>query len=324
MKTLLKFFVVACFFLNSINAHSTDKITPSFDAQLLEELKHAKTIIPMVGIKPSMPSSAVLQTFFDKFSRHEMALKNVVYRNDHSTIRITWADESNDYIIKQTYRTSSDPILENSKYADRKQAQDIKIMYRPTKGAGYEYLQVIPLVDSNMQTTISVDARPPEERCNFCHILARNEIEPNGTFFQRYQEDGQGFNVKGKASNIFDISLFEPKHESEAKSLNLPKMSEPFYYRMASISEVSKSEENARAVRTLIEIPYLVQIYALDNQKSICIGIDAGEGVIFGFGRADYICADNKAKMLHILFTNKMLYGTKEPKVTSLPYIKYK
>lgn len=281
---------------------------------------------PRIGVASPEPVNPVIQKFIDKFDKHELLLKNVVFRNDHKTIRITWADKSDNYVVKQTYLTSADSILENSRYADKEQAADTKIMYRESKNDAYKYIQVIPMTGSGAGKTTYTDEHPNEERCNFCHILAKSPESPNGVFFRRYQADGMGFNALGKVGNFFDISDFKPYDASAEYGKNLPKMTEPFYYRLAKMDDWAgpKASENTRVMRSLVEIPHLLEVFAFDNQKSICIGIDFGSMANQGFGKSDYICADNKAKMIHVHFTNSLLYGDTKPRVYSEPYIDFK
>jgi hypothetical protein len=273
------------------------------------------------------PAAPIIDKFIDKFKRHEMVLKNVVYRNDHKTIRITWSDKGDNFVVKQTYATASDSILENSKFADKENPADTKIMYRNSEKEEYKYIQLIMMSNGSGAPIKALDEKPSEERCNFCHILARSDVSPNGVFFKRYQADGNGIQAKGKVNNFFDIAGFSKINLDANIPKDLPVMSEPFFYRIAKMDDAtnpSTFSENSRVVRTLIEIPHLMEVFATDNQKSICIGIDFGASSNHGFGRNDYICADNNKKMLHIKFTNTQLYGSKEPRLLSEPYIDFK
>ena len=336
-----KFFMtlvsIACA-MTSLTAHSqaqtretantkiTSNATLSYEDQLIDILKSGIKAPRMSTSIASEPANPIIQRYIDKFEKNEMKLKNVVYRTDHKTIRITWADARDNYVIKQTYSTAADSILENSKFADKNHAADTKIMYRESPDETYKYIQVIPLSMGGGLMLTHVDEHPSEERCNFCHILAKSPESPNGVFFKRYQTGGSAFDATGKVGTFFDIEDFtkiDPKDIGEKK---LPKMTEPFYFRQVTMDGMpnSKSGENERILRTLIEIPHLIEVYAVDNQKSICIGIDFGSNVSHGFGHDDYVCADNKAKMIHVHFTNSLMYRQTAPKVYSEPYIDFK
>jgi hypothetical protein len=307
-----------------------NRLSMSYEAQLVQLLKEglsAERYPHSEDRENFVQANPVLQQFIEKFDKHEMALLNVVFRDDHKTIRITWADKNDNFVVKQTYQTATDPVLESSRYADKRNTADTKIMYRYKPNEAYKYIQVIDLQGQDGQKIKHTDSNPTEQRCNFCHTLVKPANATNGVFFKRYQEENIGIDASGKTGTFFNIANFNKINNDSELARNLPKMSEPFYYRLANIGEESDKsliEENARVLRTLIEIPHLLEVYAVDNSKSICIGIDFGRLSVNGFGREDYICADNKNKTLSYKFTNSIFYKTIDPVIVSEPYIDYK
>jgi hypothetical protein len=147
---------------------------------------------------------------------------------------------------------------------------------------------------------------------------------PAGIFFPRYQEtykDRDNVSV----NHIFHAETFEAKPASAAKDLGLPAMSEDFIYRRVSLAEPDPSPEAISFARTLIELPQLIEVMARDNQKSTCIAVDFGEdSEKQGFGRNDYVCADNGAHKLYVKLTDAALTANKASKEYTEPYFEKK
>ena len=110
-----------------------------------------------------------------------------------------------------------------------------------------------------------------------------------------------------------------------AKELGMPDMKEDFLYQKIELSAPSAPAEATSFARTLIELPQLIEVMARDNNKSTCVAIDFGAGAAKnGFGRNDYVCADNSAQRLIVKLTNSMLTVNKGAKEYSEPYFEKK
>jgi hypothetical protein len=279
---------------------STSEVPLNFDSQLIgifEVAQTANAVSEQHGVSPE--DRKVLARILDKFRKHKMMLKNAVYRTDMGVIRITWADDSNIDIVKVAYKTSKDPVLGNSIYADKRQVVDVKISYR-TASNSYHYLRLQSMDNIRSTYVIGDTPLPPPEKpafdykiegkltneeCRFCHILAQNDGSPSGVFFPRYQETY-------KQTPINPQSLFRAEHFTLtaarlAESLGLPKMKEDFLYQKVDVSLPDVQDENKHFARTLIELPQLIEVMARDNNKSMCVAVDFGGFMErMGFGRS--------------------------------------
>ena len=314
----------------------------NFDSQIIDIFKivieHPKPLpfSPNAGGADvgNSDQKMVLKKILGKFTDHQMFLKNVVYRTDIDVIRVTWGDRKNDYVVKAAYKTGKDKVLSNSLYADKQEVYDLKIMYRKTN-LEYDYIRlqnlkferVVRLGKSTENDApidhdgYSAEYKLSGEQCGFCHILAKHDGSPSGLFFPRYQE-GQGSNVLEGMSAFFDQSKLELKNGAESSALKLPEMKGDFYF--FHVTQFgTHDKDRVQILRTLIELPQLLEVMSMDNGKSYCLLIDTGEvGEKLGFGRNDYICADNIAKKLHVRMTNGAISNKAAPTVYTEPYYK--
>lgn len=263
----------------------------------------------------------VLATILDLFRQHKMMLKNVVYRTDTNTIRITWADEANKYVVKSAYKTDKDPILGNSTYADKRQLTSVKIMFLKPDGS-YDYLHLENTGLPDIKRSFVIDGHMPDEKCGFCHILAQNDGSPSGVFFPRYQEGAKAEEIKNMG-NIFHLQGFEKVNAARSQSLGLPAMKEDFLYRSVPFGYTTNDVSVPHLIRAVIELPQLIEIMARDNGKSICVTFDAPASVKQPSPN-NYVCADNIAETLYVRMTNPLLATNKDSKDYKEPYFKKK
>lgn len=276
----------------------------------------------------------VMDDLLHKFRTHKMMLKNVVYRTDTSTLRITWADDPDHYVVKAAYKTGKDPVLGNSVYADKRKLISVKIMYR-TNNNDYDYLQIENMdeiskpKDNRGEAAQSVTAVAPRnfviegqltnEQCRFCHILAQNDGSPNGVFFPRYQESYKTTNIKN-VGNLFHMDGFESLKADKSVDLGLAAMKDDFLYRKVPFQSTSEDPTIPHIVRSVIELPQLIEVMARDNGKSMCVSFQTP----FPDGGAptpnNYVCADNAAQMLYVRLTNPMISGDKKTNEYAEPY----
>ena len=305
---------------------------PNFDSQIIDIFKG---VIENPQVMPS-PSTVdvgtddqkmALKTIYRKYIDHEMFLKNVVYRADLDVIRVTWGDRKNEYIVKVAYKTGKDKVLSNSVYADKGAVFDVKIMYRkPNSEYGYIRLENLRLVQVDTQLdhdVFHVEYKLTDEKCGFCHTIAKYDNSPSGLFFPRYQE-GQGYSELHGMSAFFDPGKLELRKKADSIGLGLPEMQDDFYFLKVTKIGIQENDKNSqRIMRTLIELPQLLEVMSMDNHKSYCLFIDAGEtGKSFGFGRDDYICADGVARKLHVKMTNSAISNKVDPTVYTEAYFK--
>ncbi len=264
----------------------------------------------------------------DLFKTAMMFLKNVVYRTDLDVMRVTWGDRKNDYVVKVTYKTGKDKVLSNSPYADKQAVFDVKIIYRKPN-AEYDYLRLEDLKsvrfagnDASIDHDgYAIEYKLSDEKCGFCHTLAKHDGSPSGLFFPRYQE-GQGSNGLEGMSAFFDPNKLKLKKKTESAVLGLPEMQDDFYFFHTTQLGII-NEDTEKILRTLIELPQLLEVMSMDNHKSYCLLIDTGEiGEKLGLGRDDYICADKVARQLHVKITNDMVFNQKNPITYTEPYFK--
>ncbi len=283
---------------------------------------------------------AVISTIYQKLTHNEMLLKNVVFRKDSNVIRTTYADRSNDYVFKVAYKTDHDPALVNSIYADKTQIIDIKIMHK--KGNDYEYMLLENQLQHQIQAYHRVKREAEEkikqgqvgialpmipeqsvtsglyvlsmtqgnERCGYCHIVAKNDSANNsGLFFSRYQETSKEKQKEFGAESIFREQDFIKETKDALANLNLPSdMVNEFLFSTVADNEPQKI---SRYARTLFEMPELVEVLAKDNQQSYCININFGkdEKVL---SSENYVCADYQNKKLYVRYQNELLTTQKD------------
>jgi hypothetical protein len=319
------------------------KPTLNFDTQLIAIFESVQTEAPAAATRDEdQAAQQVLARILAKLKSRAMVLKNVVYRTDMGVIRVTWADDDNDDIVKAAYKTGKDPILSNSVYADKQRLVDIKIIYRASSGS-YQYLRIEnnALIQADraqygLPTTAPrdprtgllgldylVEGRLTKEKCAFCHEIARSDGSRSGIFFPRYQEIfGEPTHVH--ASGLFDAARFAPQPKSMAETLGLAPMSEDFVYQKVDFTDPQQDQDVAtRFARTLFELPQLIEVMARDNGNSICVALDFGSfAEKAGFGRNDYVCADNAAQRLYVRLSNRLLTVHAAPVEYSEPYFK--
>ena len=134
----------------------------NFDSQILHIFEAAQTADSEPFHEASPDDRATLARILKKLRRHQLVLKNVVYRTDMQVIRITWADDHNDDVVKAAYKSGKDRILSNSLYADKGQVISVKIIYRNPQGA-YNYLNLDNLNEAiKMNETIKSNSSPPD------------------------------------------------------------------------------------------------------------------------------------------------------------------
>ncbi len=261
---------------------------------------------------------SILNKIYEKIKSNQMLLKNVVYRKDADTIRVTFSDKENDLIFKVTYKTSYDPVTTNSIYADKDKIIDIKIMYR--KNNDYEYINLenfdnlkssIKEINDNPAFKDKVNhyrivSSPGEQRCGFCHILAKNDSFNNsGIFFPRYHEYTKQMMEIQSSKSIFRETDFSLKSKKDVH-IKLPEeLSEPFYF--SSVSANYKNGFNHELMtkysRIIFETPELLEVLAKDNKASYCINVSPNNNVV---SNENYVCADYKNKKLYIKHNNKI------------------
>src|ERR1700722_1492601 len=93
----------------------------NFDTQIIHIFEAAQTADSEPLHEASPDDRTTLARILKKLRHHQLVLKNVVYRTDTAVLRITWADDHNDDVIKAAYKTGKDRILSNSLYADKGQ-----------------------------------------------------------------------------------------------------------------------------------------------------------------------------------------------------------
>ncbi len=277
-----------------------------------------------------------LQRIYDKLLRHEMFLKNIVWRPDLKVIRVTWADAQNHNVFKVVYRVNHDPVLTNSVYADKNQILDVKIMY--LDGGHYRYLHLnhgaparvlsngvieyfaspkdpraspTPVVGPygyySMQTHVS------PQQCKFCHMLVRGVGgKPGGIFFPRYQEakssldadetDASGF----RHPSFFQASDFHPIDPAKAPVALPAGLPNPVLFNRVGFADPATRKLYTMYVRTMFEAPQLVEAMARDNHESLCISADFSSAAPL-FGKDNYVCADGVRKRLFVKFRNPLL-----------------
>ena len=323
------------------NGYAAEKEIPlNFDTQLIRIFEAAQTAPELSPQHPvSSEERKVIAHILGEFRNHQMRLKNAVYRTDTGIIRITWADDDNNDVVKVGYKTRKDPVLGNSVYADKRQVYDVKISYRA--GNAYDYLLFMnmdialmsnaadgdrpqPLPEKPTFDHYRVEGKLTNEECRFCHILAQNDGSPKGVFFPRYQES-YGEHTMGELNPLFRTDHFARMPASSAGNLGLPEMKEDFLYQKISASP-KMPPENMPFVRTLIELPQLIEVMARDNKQSTCVAVDIrfNDRRLGGDGSNDYVCADNAAQRLMVKLTNPVLTSNKGAKEYSEPYFEKK
>lgn len=225
-----------------------------------------------------------------------MFLKNIVYRIERSVIRVTWADAKNIDIVKLAYKTDKDEVISNSLFADKDKILDAKIMFL-LKNGEYGYLLIESDVDlpsvvvnqandnaniavqKNNMNAISykyskyiVESNLSNERCGFCHVLAKHNGSPSGLFFPRYQEKLSTITEDIHVSKIFNSAGFVIKQPQEGVLLGLPLMQEQFLYKKISTFDGGRLYNNADRmfIQTSFETPELIEVMARDiNSKPL-------------------------------------------------------
>ncbi len=255
----------------------------------------------------------VLKKIYDKLVENKMLIKNVVFRKDVETIRVSFADSNNDYIFKVTYKTDYDPVITNSIYADKQKIVDVKIMYR--KNNDYEYINLLnkdndnksnPLMkEKNSSQTVDryiIQTSLSDQRCGFCHVLAKNDSHNNsGIFFPRYHEATKKIADLEKGASVFRESDFVLKTKDQV-SIALPKdFPNQFYYSSISNKVGLPIDDMTKYSRLIIETPELVEILAKDNRANYCINIYHNNNA---FDNNNYVCADYDNKKLYIRHNN--------------------
>jgi len=332
----------------------------NFDSQILRIFEAAQTADSEPFHEASPDDCATLARILKKLRRHQLALKNVVYRTDMQVLRITWADDHNDDVIKAAYKTGKDRILSNSLYADKGHVISVKIIYRNPRGA-YSYLNlenINEMIKSNASPpggagaaqppddyategnktnapepgkagaapplyNYAIEGNPSNEKCGFCHVLAKNDGEPSGLFFPRYQESHADPDIK--VDNIFHLDAFLPQEASSAQKLGLPAMQENFLLRkVENAYSPYPPPEEVRLFRTLIELPQLIEVMARDNRQSLCVLAQFAGGDVAAQFSGSYVCADNAAQRLYVHLVNPLLTAHKGPMDYSEPYFEKK
>lgn len=302
----------------------------NFDSQVIEIFKGVVAPSQIMSHTTDVGTDdqkAALNTIYKKFIDHEMFLKNVVYRTDLDVIRVTWADRKNEYVVKVAYKTGKDKLLSNSVYADKKAVFDVKIMYRKSNSK-YDYMRLenMRMVGGKAlfdHDVFHVEYKLTNEECGFCHTLAKYDNSPSGIFFPRYQE-GQDTGRIGGMGAFFDPSKLELKKKTDSLGLGLPEMMGDFYFlKVTQANILGNDKDTQKIMRALIELPQLLEVMSMDNHKSYCLFIDSGEiGKSVGFGRNDYICADDVARKLHVKMTNSVISNKAASSIYTVPYYK--
>jgi hypothetical protein len=265
-------------------------------------------------------ATALLKTYLAKIQNHEMRIKNIVYRTDNKNIRITYGDKNDRYLFKIAYKTTSDPVLVNSTYADKDRVSDIKLIYY--EGDKLNYVWVF-----RRAVSVAPEEKPLDEyimnynltneRCGFCHELAKHDGSKTGLFFSRYQYKKQ---FEGTGLKNVDAIFREDKFALVKKSDTIiakvlgDKMPDKFYYQRFEANLISPGGHFGQqdpAYTILLEMPELIEVLARDNGKSYCLSIihHPRERV----SNENYICADVEKKKLYAHYQNPWTFKQPDP-----------
>jgi hypothetical protein len=243
-----------------------------------------------------------IKVYVDLLNAHQLKLKNVVHRSDTGLLRLTWSSFDDRYVVKVAYKTNSDRLLTHSNFADRDQVVDIKFVYY--QGDELRYFRIESPRDAQghfiePRALVVQDTNSPE-LCGFCHELAKTDGSPSGLFFPRYQSKHKS---QIPSSTIFDLSEFKAMSKGEMKSLGLPEIEDVL------VKKVPLSNLNSSYARIVFEMPELVEIFARDNQKSVCLAVEFAADS--PFDKVGWVCSDVKEQTTHVRFTNPMLTSFK-------------
>lgn len=314
---MLSFQLAAFASETSVNDDASEKNEPHFESQISEIFNQAVIKIesePQSSATKSVEDHEAIIRINKKFKNHELFLKNVVYRSDTNVLRITFSDMTNHDIIKAAYKTGSDPVLKSSVFADKKQIIDIKISYK-NKAGEYTYLQLLNSDHNQLNEDVyklpkfTINGNLPSTKCLFCHTLAKTDGSPSGVFFTRYQKTKKP-NPADFSHQIFKQDRFKLLKGSMAKKLKLPPMKSEFMFQKITTNSNFNDEEVNKYMRTLFEMPELIEVMARDNQKSYCVQIVVNTSP--KLGTDNYICADNSTKTLHVKFKNFYLVNKEQ------------
>lgn len=322
-KNLVGIFLSSFFALQSGNVFSIDY--QSYDEQAVDifdrvakAVKGEDRTIKVIE-KESFSKSELqaINKINDLLKSNSMRLKNIVFREDQRSIRVTFSNKENSYLFKIGYRTASDPVLQNSLYANKNEIIDIKIMFKHSEtDKEYSYLNILGnnLVQDDTVTIkqTGLSDKPDfvlvnklgDEKCRFCHIVAENDGS-KGLFFTRYHES----KVPGRLelqSYVFREDRFVKKSKSDFTEGYFPKeMSNDFYY--SSIVNTDPVVFNYYS-RTLFEMPELLEVLARDNKKNYCINASF-PSYNKNMDKYNYVCADYDNKRLFVKYKNKYIKG---------------
>jgi hypothetical protein len=334
MKFLTRFFAAAITMI-TICAHASG-LNSDYEGDI-KTMLHA-IVKREVQTQLDPPNGLYLVDTVDRYARmfdaHELLLKNIVYRTDTHLIRVTWASSDDRWVIKVAYKTSSDDLLHHSTYADRHRIVDLKFVYY--EGETLKYMRIEPPSEQQTRQIQPADATHPAQMiihgtksyqladtntpqmCGFCHELAKTDGSPSGLFFPRYQskqptESVAPASLLPNPSRVFNFKDFKPMSSQQLASLGLPAMTDGARTQIVSQSILIKDrpdqstpvEVHAPIIRTIFEMPELVEIFARDNQVNTCLVVDFDARTPFG-GRA-YVCADVADLKLHVHFKNPYL-----------------
>lgn len=322
-KNLVGIFLSSFFVLQSSSAFSIDY--PSYDEQAVDifdrvakAVKGEDRTIKVIE-KESFSKSELqaINKINDLLKSNSMRLKNIVFREDQRSIRVTFSNKENSYLFKIGYRTASDPVLQNSLYANKNEIIDIKIMFKHSEtDKEYSYLNILGnnLVQDDTVTIkqTGLSDKPDfvlvnklgDEKCRFCHIVAENDGS-KGLFFTRYHESKAPGRLELQ-SYVFREDRFVKKSKSDFTEGYFPKeMSNDFYY--SSIVNTDPVVFNYYS-RTLFEMPELLEVLARDNKKNYCINASFPSDNK-NMDKYNYVCADYDKKRLFVKYKNKYIKG---------------
>lgn len=312
--------------VSSVADISSEIVYKDFESQIIDIFKTLIANKQPVNRNTPYPifegdmAKKLMKTYLAKMQNHEMRIKNMVYRTDNRNIRITFGDRDDKYLFKIAYSTHSDRVLANSRYADKADISDIKLIYYDKGKLNYIWIfhikpQPVEATQTKEDEKKFIKAKAAEdqyvmhynmaeERCGFCHELAKHDGSNTGLFFSRYQYktkfSGSGID---KVDNIFRASSFvlSKKADTVIGKVLGDKMPDEFYYqRFPTLLPENKDQHPVYSI--ILEMPSLIEVLARDNNKNYCVSMQYEEKDILT--NENYICADIEKKKLYVHYEN--------------------
>lgn len=300
----------------------TETVYRDYESQIIDIFKSlsendpSKEMPSLYPVFEGKKAKELMKIYLQKMQNHEMHIKNIVFRTDIKNIRVTYGDATDHYLFKIAYSTSYDTVLVNSRYADKDAIDDIKLIYYENGKLNYVWIyhgmntkrkKIDAAGAGNPKNEFIMNYNMADERCGFCHELAKHDGSNTGLFFSRYQykKSFAGNGLDNESLNgIFKESSFVLTKKSDSGIADVlgDRMPDSFYYqRFKSHTSGKRSDQNP-PFSMLLEMPELIEVLARDNNKNYCMSIDFIDGV--GVSDQNYICADVEAKKLYVHYEN--------------------